>query len=115
MNGWTGLLGLMLIVAPFALGYAKDQAALWSNLVLGAAALVVSLWIASEWQSNSDEYWCLVVIGFAAIVAPWALGFGADPTAAWATVVLGLVLSCLSGYEAVRRSQGGPADRGTQL
>ena len=38
----TGILGILLIIAPFALRYSSDIPALWSNLVLGIAVLIVS-------------------------------------------------------------------------
>lgn len=38
----AGLVGLLAIIAPFALGFSTLTAALWSMIVLGGLALIVS-------------------------------------------------------------------------
>ena len=37
-------IGLWLIVAPWILGYASAQAALWNSVILGAAVGLIGLW-----------------------------------------------------------------------
>jgi hypothetical protein len=39
----TGLLGLALVVAPFALGYSGDPTALWSSIILGTVVALVAI------------------------------------------------------------------------
>lgn len=44
---WTNLvLGLWLIAAPFALGYAATAAALWNDIVIGVVVAALGAWSA---------------------------------------------------------------------
>lgn len=46
--GWlAALLGLWLVIAPAALGYAAVPAALWNDLLAGFVGLVLGFWAAS--------------------------------------------------------------------
>lgn len=46
----SGVLGAWLIVAPWVLGFAGIAVALWTHLVLGALALVMSAWALWEYR-----------------------------------------------------------------
>ena len=47
------LLGIWLIVAPFALGYPSGSAAIWNDVVLGIVVVLVS--IIGAFSASSDE------------------------------------------------------------
>ncbi|MEW5960624.1 MAG: SPW repeat protein [Chloroflexota bacterium] len=38
----TGILGLIMIVAPYVLGFSGDPGALWTNIILGAVVFLAS-------------------------------------------------------------------------
>lgn len=94
----TGLVGLLLIAAPYTLGYSNDAAALWSSLILGVIIVGVSLVQALLKDVNNWEYWVAGIGGLLAVIAPFALGFSVLVTATWTTVVLGLIVLLLAGY-----------------
>ena len=95
----TGILGLLLIVAPFILSFSGSPVALWSSFILGAVVLVMSV-IKGIAQDTSDwEYWVAGIVGLLAIVAPFILGFSALSIALWTSIVLGVVIAILAGYQ----------------
>jgi uncharacterized membrane protein HdeD (DUF308 family) len=96
----TGLLGLVLGIAPFVLGYSDHTSALWTSVILGAIVFLVSLYEAfGDHGSASWEYWTAGFAGLLAIIAPWIFGFSALTTALWTTVIVGAVLLILAAYE----------------
>jgi hypothetical protein len=93
----TGIMGLALIVAPFVLGYTDNTAALWTSIVLGAVVLAASLFEA--WDKARWEYWVAGAAGVLAVIAPFVLGFSAVTAALWASLILGVIIVLLAGYE----------------
>jgi hypothetical protein len=98
----SGVLGLALIVAPFALGFSGNSTALWSSIVLGAAVAVVSAIKGLMHDTARWEYWVVGILGLAVVVAPFALGFSALHLALWSSIILGAIVAALSGYQLVR-------------
>ncbi len=95
----TGLLGILLIIAPFVLSFQSDPPALWSTVILGLAVLIVSAYKAVTHDHARWEYWAAAIIGILAIIAPFVLGFSTLATALWASVILGIIVLILSAYE----------------
>ena len=95
----TGLLGILLIIAPFVLGFSADTMALWSCVVLGAIALIVSIIKAAVHSLSNWEYWVTGIMGVLAIIAPFVLAFSTVSAALWSSVILGILLLVLSAYE----------------
>lgn len=95
----TGVSGLALIVAPFVLRFSNNATAMWSSIILGAAILIVSLIKAGLHDTSDWEYWVAGVLGLAAVVAPFVLGFSVLTAALWSSIVLGAIVVVLSGYE----------------
>lgn len=48
-------------------------------------------------------YWITGLLGLVFIVAPFVLGYTTDPTALWASVILGAGILLVSGYKALVR------------
>lgn len=87
----TGLLGVVLIAAPFVLGYSTDTAALWTSLGIGFALTGASVF---EWAAEGEqrwEYWVLGLAGAAAVVAPFMLGFSFMTASAWTMMIAGFI------------------------
>jgi hypothetical protein len=92
------ILGLALIVAPFALGYNTNTTAFWSSIILGVVIALASGYKALIKDAARWEDWVDVVAGVIAVLVPFVFGFSALATALWAFIVLGVIVAGLSGY-----------------
>jgi hypothetical protein len=95
----TGILGAVMAIAPFLLGYRDHPMALWMSVVLGVVVLVASVLEAMDVKHARWEWWVAGVAGVVAVLAPFVFGFTALTMALWTFVVLGLVLVIAAGYE----------------
>ncbi len=95
----TGLIGAALIIAPFALAFSGNGAALWSSVVLGAAVLVLSIIKGLLRDSVPWEYWIIGLLSILIAGTPFILGFNTVQRALLTTTVLGIVTFLLCAYE----------------
>ncbi len=51
LNWINTVLGLWLIIAPFALNYSSEAAAMWNDLITGLATLTLGAWAPQEIDS----------------------------------------------------------------
>ena len=93
----TGFAGALLLAAPFIFSYADNTAALWTSIIAGVVVACSSLWEGLEAKKQNWEYWVVGIVGIAAILAPFALGFGNHQTAMWTTIIMGAVFAVLAG------------------
>lgn len=93
----TGILGLILAVAPWMFGYSTNLVAMWTSLLIGVATVLVSWMEGAQSDREPWEYWTAVVLGVIAIIAPLILGFGSLPSATWSTVILGILIAIFAG------------------
>jgi hypothetical protein len=97
---WVNMiLGLALILAPFALGYSTNPTALWSSIVVGAVIAIASGYKAYTNAADRWEDWVDVVAGVIAILLPFVFGFSAVTTALWTYIVLGVIVVAVAGYD----------------
>src|SRR5467141_5115941 len=83
------VLGVWLVLSPFALGFA--EAAVWITIVLG---LCVILFAVEGFVIPSYlEEWGEILIGLALVVAPWTVGY--EPVSATVSSVLSGMLVIL--------------------
>ena len=83
------LLGVWLILSPWALQFTGSQTAFWNAIVVGviiAAAAFAALVEFHEW-----EEWADIAFGAWLVVSPWVLGFGAVPATEEGTVATNFV------------------------
>jgi len=92
----TGIVGLFMIIAPYAFNYSDNPVALWTSIIAGLIVLVMSIWEGMEKRQENWEYWVVGIVGIFAIVAPFILGFGTIASAMWTTVILGAVVAILA-------------------
>ncbi len=95
----TGILGAVMAVAPFALGYNTHSGAMWTSVVLGVIVLLVSIYEAMDASKAKWEYWVAGLAGVLAVIAPFVFSFSAVTTALWTTIIVGVILLILAGYE----------------
>ncbi len=99
------LFGILLLIAPFVLGFTDNTAALWTCYGLG---LVVALFASTKAVTGDEGKWEGVVSGIAgvlAVIAPFVLGFSDNAAALWTCVILGLGVALAAGYEALAKDQ----------
>ena len=99
----TLIAALLLIAAPWALGYAHDSRAADASWIGGVVAGLIALAALIEFGEWME--WAALVVGAAVILSPWYVGFAGVPHAVAAQVVLGIVvaIASLSEIWTVRR------------
>lgn len=94
----TGILGLLLGLSPFIFGFANQGIALWTNLVLGAVVVLVSLiGLTSMGADKRWMYWVIGLAGLLAIIAPFVLGYAGLASALWTSIIVGVILALWDG------------------
>ena len=88
MKWYTSILAILLILAPFVLGYSNVPGALWASIILGAAALILGF---------MEQYRWAAVAGALAFISPWVLGFSGVTAALWTTLILGALIAIPDG------------------
>ena len=100
--------GIWLLVSPAIFNYAGAGPATWDAVVLGIAVIILSIIELSV--PRVAEEWAMVALGVWLVLSPWLLGFASKTTAAWNTVVVGIVVGGLALWAAMgQRGQGGGA------
>ncbi len=97
MYWFTGILGLMFLVAPFLFGYADNFSALLTSIGAGVVVVVMSVLEALRHEREVWEYWVAAAIGLLVIAAPFALGFSEHTSALWSSVLLGSLVAISAG------------------
>ena len=90
----TLIAALLLIAAPWALGYAHDARAADASWIGGVFAGLIAL--ATLIQFAEWLEWAALVVGAAIILSPWYVGFAGVTHAMAAQVVLGIVVAAAS-------------------
>jgi SPW repeat len=88
------LLGVWLVISPFALGF--DGAALWITIVLGL--LVILFAVEGLVIPSYLEEWGEILLGLALVVAPWTVGYEAV-SATVSSMVSGILVIMLGAWE----------------
>ncbi len=95
----TGVLGLVLMLAPFLAGYSNNPGALWSSIILGLLVLAVSVYKGVTHDEARWEDAIIAIAGLVAVFAPFMFGFSSLTVAVWATIVIGGLMAFLASYE----------------
>lgn len=101
------VLGIWLVVSPWALAYAGEATAAWNACIVGviiAVAAFAALIAFQKW-----EEWVNAGLAAWLIVSPFILGFSALTTALWNQIIVGLLVGCLAIWAAVATSDSGVA------
>ncbi len=98
-------LGGLLFIAPFVLGFSANAAALWTCIILGAVVAVAAGYQA---VTKDDARWEFVVAGIAGVLAvlnPFILNFSNNATPTWTSVILGVIVTVLAGWNYYQSSE----------
>lgn len=90
----NALLGVFLILSPWALGFQDTMAAMVNAVVIGVALIAAAL--GAIFVPRAWEEWTEGVLGLWMVVSPWALGFSMHRDAMLAAVVTGIVIAALA-------------------
>lgn len=82
--------GVMMVVAPFLLGYRGNPAALWTSLIMGALIAILSYLKHFRWA---------MLAGMITFFLPFALGFSGVGTALWTCLIVSSLVTILAGYQ----------------
>jgi hypothetical protein len=88
------ILGIWMMVSPWALGYQAEMPPTANAVILGvliAAAALVALYKVMAW-----EEWVNVALGAWLAASPWLLGFTGIMPAMWNAVIVGIVVAVLA-------------------
>lgn len=93
----NSILGALLFVSPWALGYAGTEMAARASWIGGAVVAVLAL--AAIVKFAEWEEWLNLLVGLAVIAAPYYLGFANVVRAVSAHYALGALLVLSTGWE----------------
>jgi hypothetical protein len=88
------VLGLWLIVSPWALSFAADRRPMWNATAIGAIIAIAAL--AALISFRKWEEWIEAVLGLWLIVSPYLLGFTTQMHATVNQVILGIIVAALA-------------------
>jgi hypothetical protein len=90
----NAVLGVWLIVAPWALGFQAETAAIANSVVIGAAMLAFAL--AAIFLPRAWEQWVELLLGLWLIASPWVLAFSGVSTARTSATATGIIIAALA-------------------
>jgi hypothetical protein len=96
LDVFTTIVGAFLFISPWLFGFAAETRPAWDAWVVGAVialASLVALILAEDW-----EQWVTLAAAVWGIIAPWVLGFTAQPYAVWTHVIAGIVTALAAAY-----------------
>jgi hypothetical protein len=99
------LLGIWLVIAPFALAYSHNAGALWNDIIVGVVVVALAGVRAFVPDNNVGLSWSTAAIGVWLVIAPFALGHSAITANVWNDVVAGIAVGALSVWGAVAGQQ----------
>jgi hypothetical protein len=91
------VLGLIIVIAPWAFGYADDTTAAAISWIAGVLIIVAAAIALSRYTRLFREV--NVALGLMTALAPWILRFEANATASVALGILGFLVAFVSAAE----------------
>jgi hypothetical protein len=105
-SGLNILAGLWMVIAPWALGHAIVEAAMWNSVLVGLAIAILAIVRLALPLQYEGVSWTNFALGFWLVMAPFFLGFGGVVTAMWNHVIIGLIVLVLAAWSAVASRRG---------
>lgn len=109
-SGLNIIAGLWLIIAPFALGYSNIDAAMWNDVLVGIAVVILAGIRTATPGRYTGFSWTNVALGVWLIIAPFVLQYGAAAVgnagaAFWNDILLGIAVAALAWASAASTSR----------
>lgn len=98
------LLGLWLVVSPWALNFTSHQTATWNAWGVGAVITLAAL--AALFAFQKWEEWVNAALAAWLIVSPYILAFGTQANATWNQILVGVLVGVLAIWAAVTTDEG---------
>ena len=99
----NAILGIWLIISPWALGFSGETAAMTNFVIVGILLLLVSL--AATYAAKPWEEWAEFVLGIWMLISPWIVRYSTVSSAKTDAVVIGIVTLIL-GFWAAAQEMG---------
>lgn len=90
----NALMGVWVILSPWALGFQDNTAAMTNAVVIGLALIAAAL--GAIFVPRAWEEWTESALGLWLIASPWVLGFSARRDAMLGAVLTGVVVMALA-------------------
>lgn len=98
------ILGLWLIISPWALGYLADTTAAWNAYIVGIIVVVAAA--ATLVAFHRWEEWINVALGAWLIVSPFLFGQEGHAVVMWNQIVTGVLVGGLALWAAFAEPKG---------
>ncbi len=93
------VLGLWLVISPWALNFMLVEAPTWNAFVVGVVIAVAAA--AALIAFNQWEEWVEAALGAWLIVSPFLLGFSMEFYATWNQIIVGALVGALAVWSAM--------------
>ncbi|MFC6281453.1 MULTISPECIES: SPW repeat protein [Polaromonas] len=90
----NGLLGVWMLLSPWALGFQGTTMAMANACIIGLALIATAL--GAIFVPRAWEEWTEAALGLWLVISPWALGFNTHYQATMNAVVSGMVILVLA-------------------
>ena len=90
----NAVIGVWLVLSPWALGYASEAMAMSNAVIVGLALLAAA--VGAIFVPRAWEEWTELGLGAWLIISPWLLGVAMLQTATLCAVVTGAVIAALA-------------------
>ncbi len=84
-----GILGVLLFIAPWVLGYNSNLLATATHVILGGLIAVFSFIGLGTYQTGTWTQWVALILGVLAFFSAWVMGFAGMGAALVTSIVLG--------------------------
>lgn len=88
------LVGVWLVLSPFALGFSGAE--VWMTIALGLGVIMFA--VEAFFIPSYLEEWGEILLGLALLLAPWAVGYETS-SAMVSSVLAGILVIVLAGWE----------------
>jgi hypothetical protein len=99
----VALVGLWVIISPFALGTTHTTKVLWNEIVVGGLLLILgaSAGLATSRRIVTGINWLNVALGIWLIISPYVLSYSSVSTTTFNDIYSGAVALVLAGWAAL--------------
>jgi SPW repeat len=99
------ILGLWLVISPWALAYMMETIPMWNAIIVGviiAVAAIAALVAFHKW-----EEWANVALAVWLIISPFALDYASQTTVLWNQLIVGVLVGILALWTALTTPESG--------